>query len=137
MNPERYQQVGQLYHAALGFETDERASFLVGACGDDDELRHEVESLLQSREQADGFIAGKVAGVVAEMAEQRQNSSQAASLIGRSLSHYQVQSLLGVGGMGEVYMALDTRLGRKVALKLLPNAFTHDQERLRRFKQEA
>src|SRR5262245_28281831 len=133
MKPERYQQVGQLYHAALELETDERASFLDGACGDDDELRREVESLLLAREQADGFIAGKVAGVVAEMAAQQRNPS----LIGRSISHYQVLSLLGAGGMGEVYLAQDTNLGRKVALKLLPPAFTRDQERVRRFEREA
>src|SRR5262245_4766176 len=133
MKPERYQQVGQLYHAALEHETDERASFLDGACGDDDELRREVESLLRAREQADDFIAGKVAGVVSEMAAQQQNPS----LIGHNISHYQVLSLLGAGGMGEIYLAQDTNLGRKVALKLLPPAFTRDQERVRRFEREA
>ncbi len=110
-----------------------RADFLAAACGGAEELRREVESLLQAREQADGFIAGKVAGVVAEMAAQQQNPS----LVGQSVSHYQVLSLLGAGGMGEVYLAQDPRLGRKVALKLLPGAFTRDQERLRRFEREA
>src|SRR5262249_5709418 len=98
-----------------------------------DELRREVESLLRAREQADGFVAGKVAGALAEMAAQRQSTS----LVGRSLGHYQTLSLIGAGGMGKVYLAEDTRLGRKVALKLLPAAFTRDQERVRRFKQEA
>ena len=115
MNPDRWQQIGHFYHAALELEPDERASFLDGACGGDDELRREVESLLRAHQQADGFIAGKVAGVVAEMAARQQRPS----LVGHSISHYQVLSLLGTGGMGEIYLAQDTNLGRKVALKLL------------------
>jgi eukaryotic-like serine/threonine-protein kinase len=136
MNPDRWRQIGQLYHSALEMELEARAVFLNRACGDDAELRREVESLLRARQQADGFIAGKVAGVadvITEMAAQQQT----ASLLGRSLGHYQALSLIGAGGMGEVYLAEDTRLGRKVALKLLPAAFTQDQERVRRFKQEA
>jgi len=111
MTPEQYRRVGELYHAAMELEPEARTEFLAGACGGDDELRREVESLLQAHKQADGFVAGKVAGVVAEMAAQRQNPS----LAGRSLSHYQMLSLIGVGGMGEVYLAQDMSLGRKVA----------------------
>jgi eukaryotic-like serine/threonine-protein kinase len=133
MNPDRWRQIGQLYHTALELESAARAAFLDATCGDDDELRREVESLLHAHEQADGFIAGKVAGVVAEMGAQQRNTS----FVGRSLGHYQTLSLIGAGGMGEVYLAEDTRLGRKVALKLLPAAFTQDRERVRRFKQEA
>jgi serine/threonine protein kinase len=117
-------------------ELEAGAAFLDRACGDDAELRREVESLLRARRQADGFIAGKMAGVadvITEMAAQQQTTS----LVGRSLGHYQALSLIGAGGMGRVYLAEDTRLGRKVALKLLPAAFTQDQERVRRFKQEA
>ncbi len=133
MTPEQYQKIGQLYHAALELEPAARAAFLAEACGGDDELQREVESLLRAHQQADGFIAGKVADAVAEMIAQQPNPS----LVGHSISHYQVLSLLGAGGMGEVYLAQDTSLGRKVALKLLPPAFTRDQERLRRFEREA
>src|SRR5215510_4452711 len=136
MNPDRWRQIGQLYHSALEMELEERAAFLEGACGDDAELRREVESLLQARRHADGFIDDKVAGVadvITEMAAKQRTTS----LVGCSLGHYQALSLIGAGGMGEVYLAEDTRLGRKVALKLLPAAFTQDQERVRRFKQEA
>src|SRR5499426_3511224 len=133
MNPDRWRQIGQLYHTALELEPTAHAAFLDKACDGDDELRREVESLLHAHEQADGFIAGKVAGVVAEMADQQKTTS----LVGHSLGHYQALSLIGSGGMGKVYLAEDTRLGRKVALKLLPPEFTQDRKRVRRFKQEA
>src|SRR5262245_49882153 len=136
MNPDRWRQIGQLYHSALEMELEERAAFLDGACGDDAELRREVESLLQARQQADGFIDGKVAGV-ADLINEIAAHQQTTSLVGHSLGHYQALSLIGAGGMGRVYLAEDKRLGRKVALKLLPAAFTNDRERLRRFKQEA
>jgi serine/threonine-protein kinase len=133
MTPEQYKQVGDLYNAALELTPEDRVKFLDGACSGDDDLRREVESLLQARQEGGGFIAENLAAVAAEMAEQRRHQS----FIGRSFGHYQVLSLLGVGGMGKVYLAEDTRLGRKVALKLLPAAFTQDPERVRRFKQEA
>jgi len=133
MNPDRWRQIGQLYHTALELESAARVAFLDASCGDDYELRREVETLLHAHEHADGFIAGKVAGVVAEMAAQQRTTS----FVGRSLGHYQTLSLIGAGGMGRVYLAEDTRLGRKVALKLLPAAFTKDRGRVRRFKQEA
>jgi serine/threonine protein kinase len=136
MTPEQYRRIGELYHAAMELEPEARPDFLVGACGGADELRLEVESLLRVGEQADGFITGKVAATVAEMVAQRQ-FIPAAPLTGRSIGHYRAISLIGVGGMGQVYLAEDTRLGRKVALKLLPAAFTQDQDRVRRFKREA
>ena len=133
MTPEQHRRIGELYHNALDIAPEARAGFLAEACSGDDELLREVESLLRANEESDSFIADEIAGVAAEMAGRRQNPS----LVGHSISNYQVLSLLGKGGMGEVYLAQDTRLGRKVALKLLPHAFTHEQERLRRFEREA
>ncbi len=133
MNSERWRQIEELYHAALERDSNQRAAFLSEAGAGDEGLRLEVESLLSYRAGAKNFIESPAMQVAAElMAEDRLNSA-----VGQRLSHYQILSLLGRGGMSEVYLALDTRLGRKVALKLLPAQFTQDEGRLRRFVQEA
>jgi eukaryotic-like serine/threonine-protein kinase len=133
VTPERYQQIARLYHAALEVEFGERAAFLDRACAGDAELRREVETLIASDEQAASFIEAPALEVAAGLLAQ----DQAAAMIGRQVSHYQILSLLGAGGMGEVYLAEDKQLGRKAALKLLPLRFTQDRELVRRFEQEA
>jgi serine/threonine protein kinase/Tol biopolymer transport system component len=133
MNPDRWRQIEQLYHAAMECTPDQRAAFLRDACPDDDTLRREVESLLAQEKGADGLLEAPALEAAAKMF----GEPRGASLIGRQLGNYQVMSLLGVGGMGEVYQAHDTKLGRDVAIKILPPAFVHDAERLARFQREA
>jgi len=133
MTPERYQQIGQLYHAALALEPSQRAAFLEQACSCDEALRREVESLLAANEQGGDFLEAMAAEVAVTMLV----DNQPGPLTGQRLGPYQVISQIGQGGMGEVYLAQDSRLGRKVALKLLRGEFTIDQDRLRRFRQEA
>src|SRR5262245_11228123 len=133
MTSEQYRRVGEIYHGAMELAPEDRPDFLAGACGDDIELRCEVESLLQAHERADGYFGAPALEVAAEFLA-NQNTP---SVTGRRLSHYQVLSLIGAGGMGQVFLAEDTRLGRKVALKVLPPAFTMDPDRVRRFEQEA
>jgi serine/threonine protein kinase/Flp pilus assembly protein TadD len=111
---------------------DERASFLERACGGDDDLRREIESLLASFEESDSIIQNALADAAQLLASEKPES-----MLGRQLAHYKATALLGEGGMGAVYLALDTKLGRKVALKLLPSYFITDPERQRRFEQEA
>jgi eukaryotic-like serine/threonine-protein kinase len=134
MKAERWQQVERLYHSTLEKADGERAAFLAEACAGDDELRREVESLLAYEEQAANFIESPALDVAAQVMAREQ---VAALQAGKTLSHYKIISPLGAGGMGEVYRALDTRLGREVAIKLLPDVFSTDKHRLRRFEQEA
>jgi eukaryotic-like serine/threonine-protein kinase len=132
MTPERWEQVGQLYQAALELRPGERTAFLRQACAEDESLCREVESLLAAEEDAADFLAaGAIDDAAKALAEEKSFSP------GKRLGHYQVRSLLGAGGMGEVYLAKDTKLDRAVALKILPAEFAADKDRMRRFEQEA
>ena len=133
MTPERWQQVKEIFNSVIAHRPEERSSFISQACLGDEELRSEVESLVASHEQSGSFIdqpafeaaASLLAGERAELAP------------GYTIASYEVRSFISRGGMGEVYLAEDKRLGRKVALKLLPATFTANDDRLRRFEQEA
>jgi len=131
MKPERWQQLKQIFQSALERNPAERSAFLSQACADDPALRSEVESLIASHDQAGDSIEAMAAEAATEMlADDR-------AIVGKQIGHYQVLNRIGRGGMGEVFLAQDATLGRKVALKLLRAEFTGDQERLRRFRQEA
>ena len=133
MPAERSQQVEQLYHAARERDPDERAAFLKQVCAGDSALRREVESLLAEDTRVRSFLERPALELAGKMSE--EDSSQ--SMIGRVFGADAVVSLLGKGGMGEVYRARDTQLQRDVALKLLPKIFASDAERLARFQREA
>jgi len=132
MKTERWREIEELYHAAREREPDERNHFLQEACADE-EVRGEVESLLRCEARAASFLEAPALEVTAEaFAEGR-----ARSMIGRVLGHYEIVAFLGAGGMGEVYRAQDSRIGRGVAVKVMPPAVAGHPERLRRFEQEA
>ncbi|HEX8129503.1 MAG TPA: protein kinase [Pyrinomonadaceae bacterium] len=133
MTPERYQRIKALFHSALERTAEERPAFLAEACGSDAALQAKVEALIAADEQSGDFLNAPAYEVAAEMIA----GSQTGSLLGQRIGHYQIKALLGSGGMGEVYLAKDMRLGRRVALKLLPDYLTDDESRVRRFKQEA
>jgi Tol biopolymer transport system component len=134
MTPERWEKVGRLFHSALEREGDNRAAYLQQACAGDDALRQEVESLLAQGKTADGLLDDSALG---KMAAEIVGKQDGRSLLGTNLGSYQILSLLGVGGMGEVYLAHDSKLRRDVAIKVLPAAFANDPDRLTRFQREA
>ena len=133
MTPERWQQIDQLFHEALAHEPVQRATFLARVCANDQPLRAEVESLIFAHEDGKGFIEAPAGDLAAALLSTRKPRFAAGQLIGA----YKIVSELGSGGMGEVYLAIDTKLGRKVAVKLLPQVFKEDVDRVRRFEQEA
>ena len=133
MSPERYKQIERLYHAALERKTEQRADFLKQAANADASLRYEVESLLAYTERSAAFLEEPPDDIAAEVF----GPPDGYTLAGKSIGHYEIHSIAGAGGMGEVYVAEDTKLKRTVALNLLPKQYTKDPERVRRFEQEA
>jgi len=119
---EQWQRIKALFHSAQECPPAERAGFLNQACGDDELIRQEVESLLAADETNEDFLGAPAHELMAG---------------GQEVGPYTILSSLGAGGMGQVYLARDARLGRKVALKLLPFDFARDHGRVRRFEQEA
>jgi TolB-like protein len=130
---DRRRRVEDLCDAALEQDPAARAAFVAEACGGDEVLRQDVEALLAHAATAEGFLATPLGALAALTLDDERG----ASWLGRSLGAYQVRSRLGSGGMGEVYLAHDTTLGRDVAIKRLPRAFTQDPDRLARFEREA
>ena len=133
MTPERWQQVKQIFQSAIERPPAERDGFISEACANDPALRSEVESLISSHDQAGHSIQAMAAEAATEMLADHSKGT----IVGKQIGHYQVRNLIGSGGMGEVFLALDTSLRRKVALKLLRSEFTRNEDRLRRFELEA
>jgi predicted ATPase/serine/threonine protein kinase len=129
MTPERYRQIGDLFHRANEVEPAERHRFLDSACKNDEDLRRDVESLLAANQQAGDFIETPAGGI--------RFAGDTILPPGHAIGHYTIHSLLGAGGMGQVYLAVDTRLGRNVALKLLPRDSGRNPDAARRFGREA
>src|SRR5262245_8311698 len=120
-----WSRIEALFHEALAKPSEERAAFLDAACGDDAILRQEMASLLAQSPNAGSFLEGNAMTVTN------------VTLTGRHVGVYRLDRIIGAGGMGVVYRAHDTRLGRDVAIKVLPSAFGWDSDRLSRLSREA
>src|SRR5215213_1098012 len=131
-DPQRWQRVKEIFEGALEHHGAQREAFIERCCDGDTDVRNEVESLLRSYEVAGSFME---APAVAHAADDLATGQKLTP--GQRVKHYQIVNLIGEGGMGEVYLATDTILGRRVALKVLPTFVSKDPERLRRFTQEA
>src|SRR5256714_2154634 len=133
MEPELWQRITDLFDEAMTRGPKERIAFLEEACEGDRDLRKQVERLVKFHEKSGDFLESSAFADAPELLTDDLASASVGELIG----HYRIESLIGIGGMGEVYLARDERLGRKVALKLLPARLTADETQLSRFKTEA
>ena len=132
MKRERWNQIDKLLDAVLELPRAKRAAFLDEACAGDEELHKELDALLASDDGASRFLEQPALELAAkELVDKKE------SMLGQSIGHYKIVSQLGAGGMGEVYLVRDTKLDRKVALKILPPELTGDRHRMQRFVQEA
>ena len=118
MGPDDYKKVKEIFGSALEVDPGRRGEYVAEACKDDPDIRGEVDRLLASYDE-DFLETPAVADFAEEISAQGARS-------GETLAHYQLHEMIGSGGMGEVYLAEDLKLGRKVAIKILPNEFTSD-----------
>ena len=132
MNPERWQKVKGLFDAVVELAPSEREKILAESCGADADLRRDVEKLLASSAEAESFMESPAAKEVVSMIIEPKNLRA-----GTSFGHYEIVKQIGAGGMGEVYLARDTKLERSVAVKILNEKFAAHESNLQRFIQEA
>lgn len=136
MNSERWKQIDKLFDAALDLPESERENFLTEKCYGDDDLKNEILKLLKATKTGD-FLEKSAMGIAARNLADAKSQIGERNYIGQKFGIYLIEKQIGAGGMGEVYLAKDEKLRRKVALKILPAEYTSDDERVKRFQLEA
>lgn len=129
----RWHQIEHIYHSALQLHEGEREAFLRQACEGDESLCEEVVSLIAAYESSGSFMKKPAMSIGMKLLA----CSDEETLLGCHIGPYEILSLIGRGGMGDVYLAQDSRLGRKIAFKLLPFSLSNDDDSIKRFMQEA
>jgi eukaryotic-like serine/threonine-protein kinase len=137
MNAERWKQIDELFDAVLDLPENEREGFLAEKTNGDEELKNEILSLLDAETGSNKFLENSAMRIAAKNLADEQTTVFDAKLNGTTIGTYKIEKMLGAGGMGEVYLATDGKLKRKVALKILPAEFVADDERVKRFELEA
>lgn len=135
MNAERWKQIDELFDAVLEIPNERREGFLSEKCKGDDELKREVLSLLDAQKETVRFMENSAMNLMAK--ELAQEHTDFFSFVGKEFGTYKIEKPIGAGGMGEVYLAHDHKLNRKVSLKILPAEFVAEPERIKRFEREA
>jgi non-specific serine/threonine protein kinase len=125
MEGDRWRQVDKIFPDLIEKTPEQRASFLASLCAEDPTLKKDVEELIRAYERSGSFLNSPAP------------VSLSSSLVGRTLGSFEVKALIGSGGMGEVYRAWDSKLKRDVAIKVVPDEFFRDDERVARFQREA
>ncbi len=134
MNSERSKKVEEIFRKALELDAEDQTEYLNEVCGEDTELKNEIAALISFENSPKSSIEKRADDFAAEIISK---PTKPASLVGKKVGRYQVESILGIGGMGTVYLAIDTRLARQVALKVLPPEIVRDEDRVQRFMHEA
>src|SRR4029079_16392081 len=141
LTPERWQQISRIFNKAISLDGEERTAFVADECGVDQSLRSEVDKLIAAHNNpsAEKFIGGLAAEAAAPLLLNDDDLEPSPKVLadGQQLGSYVILEALGAGGMGEVYLARDSRLGRTVALKVLTPEISRDERRMKRFRQEA
>ncbi len=137
MDSERWKQIDELVDAALEIPEAARISFVSEKSGGDEDLKNQVLNLLDAQKQSDNFMQNSAMNLMAKAIAVDETTIYQNSLYNKTLGNYKIEKILGAGGMGEVYLAHDQKLNRKVALKILPKEFLADNERVKRFEIEA
>ncbi|HEX5733390.1 MAG TPA: protein kinase [Blastocatellia bacterium] len=137
MNPEQWRKINEIFEAALERPAEERASFIASACEGDEQMQRRVEAMLAADEQDDLLIDRPAYQAAGALATSMPSLDDSQSFSGEMVGVYRLMKELGHGGMGTVYLAYDTRLGRHAALKLLPSRLMTNPDRVRRLQRES